>query len=375
MTLFWILRICFEEAGVTHTGYRSAGKVRFGETPKPTRETRVLPRRNACDSAHLEHRHVCLCAQRGFSPLQKLVVEPLSGTPLMWSAISCRLFQSQRVSNPLGAQAAGLCSLRAVQLVESQSSTGKLPVGPTGRMPVLRRHTKVSLRGAIFREIREVRISITNYLDVMSSWCFWSQPTWAELKRRYADRVEFDWKIALMDGAGLPKSRAQEEWYYRRSGLMNRSPFMLRSDSYEPVLPEYLAPNLVAEAARDLGIKDDSVRLALSNSILREGSKAIRDVDVAVEIGARAAGLEKGKLLERAKAPEIEKRIRRTTTDWEALKVTQRPTFLVDTEIGDRAIFSGVIRLEPIAATLDSMIDDAAAYAAHAAHFGAPPAQ
>ena len=40
----------------------------------------------------------------------------------------------------------------------------------------------------------------------MSSWCFWSQPTWAELKRRYADRVEFDWKIALMDGAGLPKS-------------------------------------------------------------------------------------------------------------------------------------------------------------------------
>ena len=54
---------------------------------------------------------------------------------------------------------------------------------------------------------------------------------------------------------------------------MNRSPFMLRSDSYEPVLPEYLAPNLVAEAARDLGIKDDSVRLALSNSILREDQK------------------------------------------------------------------------------------------------------
>jgi predicted DsbA family dithiol-disulfide isomerase len=229
--------------------------------------------------------------------------------------------------------------------------------------------------GVIFCEILKVRISITNYLDVMSSWCFWSQPTWAELKRRYSDRVEFDWKIALMDGEGLPKSRAQEEWYYRRSGLMNRSPFMLRSDSYEPVLPEYLAPNLVAEAARDLGIKDDSVRLALSNSILREGSKAIRYVEVAAEIGSRAGGIEKGKLLERAQSPEIEKRIRQSTADWQALKVTQRPTFLIDTEIGDRAIFSGMIRLEPIAATLDSMIDDAAAYAAHAAHFGAPPAQ
>src|SRR5438034_11144605 len=197
-----------------------------------------------------------------------------------------------------------------------------------GHRPSLRRHTKVSLRGAIFREIREVRISITNYLDVMSSWCFWSQPTWAELKRRYADRVEFDWKIALMDGEGLPKSRAQEEWYYRRSGLMNRSPFLLRSDSYEPVLPEYLVPNLVAEAAPDLGIKDDSVRLALSNSILLEGSKAIRDVDVAAESGARASGLEKAKLVDRAKSPEIEKRIRQSTGDWQALTRMRPPTSL-----------------------------------------------
>jgi predicted DsbA family dithiol-disulfide isomerase len=234
---------------------------------------------------------------------------------------------------------------------------------------------KVALPGAIFCHIPAVRISITNYLDVVSSWCFWSQPTWAELKRRYADRVEFDWKIALMDSAGLPTSRTQEEWFYRRSGLMNRSPFMLRTDWYEPVLSEYLAPNLVAEAARDLGIKDDRVRLAISNATLREGAKNIRDLDVAAEIGARISGIEKAKLLEQARSPETEKRIRRSTADWQALKVTQRPTFVIDTEIGDRAIFSGVIKLEPIATTLDSMIDDAVAYAAHAAHFGAPPAQ
>lgn len=209
----------------------------------------------------------------------------------------------------------------------------------------------------------------------MSSWCFWSQPTWAELKHRYADRVQFDWKIALMDPEGLPKSRKQEEWYYRRSGLMNRSPFMLRTDSYEPVLPEYLPANLVAEAARDLGVKDDTVRLALSRAILREGSKAIREIQVAAEVGAQASGLNPAQLAERARSPEIEKRIRETTAEWQGLKVSQRPTFLLDTEIGDRAIFSGVIKLEPIAATLDSMIDDAAAYAAHAAHFGAPPAE
>jgi hypothetical protein len=80
-------------------------------------------------------------------------------------------------------------------------------------------------------------------------------------------------------------------------------------------------------------------------------------------------------LLERAHSPVIETRVRATTVEWHALQVSQRPTVVIDTEIGDRAVFSGVVKLEPIAATLDSMIEDAAFYAAHAAHFGAPPAE
>lgn len=178
-----------------------------------------------------------------------------------------------------------------------------------------------------------------------------------------------------MDASGLPKSRTQEEWFYRRSGLMNGSRFMLRSDCYEPVLPEYLAPNLVAEAARDLGATDDRVRLALSNAILREGSPCIRDLEIAAEIGAKACGLAKDELLKRARAPEIERRIRASTLQWKAMGVTQRPTFVIDTEIGDRAILSGVIKLDAIAATIDSMLEDVAFYTSHAAHYGDPPPQ
>jgi len=114
-------------------------------------------------------------------------------------------------------------------------------------------------------------ITVTDYLDVISSWCFWSEPTWAELKRRYEGRVQFHWKIALMDPRGLPTSREQEQWFYRRSGMMMRSPFMLNTDWYDPSLPEWLAPNCVAEAARDFGFVDDRVRLALSHAALREG--------------------------------------------------------------------------------------------------------
>jgi len=103
-------------------------------------------------------------------------------------------------------------------------------------------------------------ITVTDYLDVISSWCFWSEPTWAELKKRYGDRVKFQWKIALMDPSGLPASREQEQWFYRRSGMMMRSPFMLNTDWYDPSLPEWLAANCVAEAAKDFAFSDDRAR-------------------------------------------------------------------------------------------------------------------
>ena len=47
-----------------------------------------------------------------------------------------------------------------------------------------------------------MNVKVVYYLDVMSSWCYWAEPAWAELKQRYAGKpVEFDWKIALLDDA------------------------------------------------------------------------------------------------------------------------------------------------------------------------------
>jgi predicted DsbA family dithiol-disulfide isomerase len=217
-----------------------------------------------------------------------------------------------------------------------------------------------------------MNLKVTLYLDVISSWCFWAQPAWEELKKRYEGRVDFEWKIALMDASGFPKSIEQAEWFYRRSGMMMRSPFMLKPGWFEPELQECLAPNLIAEAARDLGVTDDRVRMALANATEREGLKT-NNWELAGEIGAKASGLDKTKLLERARDPKIEERARASTAEFHALQVTQRPTFVVDSEIGDRAIFSGFAKPEPIASTIDAMLDDLAAYAAHAAHFGEPP--
>lgn len=217
-----------------------------------------------------------------------------------------------------------------------------------------------------------MRVKITYYLEVISSWCHWAEPAWAELKRRYADRVAFGWKIAQMPAAAFPVSRSQTEWFYRRSGSIVRSPYMLNPGWFEPDIKEYLVPNLVAEAARDLGATDDGVRLAISHAAVREGQKVGR-WEVAVAVAAKAGKLNKAKLLARAKSPATAARLKQTTDEFHALQVTQRPTFLIENAIGDRAVFSGIVRVEPLAAAVDALLADQAAYESWEAHFGKPP--
>jgi len=222
------------------------------------------------------------------------------------------------------------------------------------------------------RHIAAMRLTATNYLDVISSWCFWATPAWEELRVRYRDQVDFNWKIALMDKSGLPPTRAHTEWYYRRSGMLMRSPFMLDTNWVEEGRAEYPEPNCVAEAARDLGVKDDRAWIALSNAELRQGLK-ITDWKIATKVVADATGIDQARLLERAQSPEIDARVRKTTADFHALQVTQRPTIVIDSPIGDRAVFSGFAKIAPLAATIDAMLDDIVGYEAHAAHFGSPP--
>jgi predicted DsbA family dithiol-disulfide isomerase len=216
-------------------------------------------------------------------------------------------------------------------------------------------------------------VKVTYFLEVSSSWCFWAEPAWAELKRRYADRAEFGWKIALMPPEAYPRSQAQCEWFYRRSGSIMRSEFMLNSGWFEPGIRQYLAPNYVAEAARDFGIGDDRVRLAIAHAALREGKK-VGQWDVSAAVAAHAAGLVASELLARAKSPEIAARAQATTAEFNALQINQRPSFLIENSIGDRAVFSGIAKAEPLAAAIDALLADEAAYASWTAHFGPVPA-
>lgn len=217
-------------------------------------------------------------------------------------------------------------------------------------------------------------MKITYYLEVLSSWCTWAEPTWAEIKSRYASHAEFQWKIALMEPGDFPTSKSQCEWYYRRSGTITRSPIMLNSGWFEPERKGvYHAPNRVAEAGKIFGITDDRLRLALAKASLREGRK-LGEINAAVAVAAQATGLDADQLREKADSPEIMARLKASTAEFHAMGVTQRPTFVIENAIGDKAVISGLITVSPLIATIEAMFSDEAAYAAYAAHHGKPPA-
>jgi len=218
-------------------------------------------------------------------------------------------------------------------------------------------------------------MKVTYYLEVLSSWCHWVEPVWNELKLRYAGRAEFEWKIALMNPGDFPVSQEQCDWFYRRSGgTVMHSAYKLNSGWFEAARKgHYEAPNLVAEAGKDFGFTGDDIRLALADAGVRQGLK-IGDLATAVKVAAKAGKIEAKKLRAAAESKAVKARVDASTAEFFSHQINQRPSFVFTDAIGDKAVFSGLVRLGPLVATMDAMLADTAAYAAHKAHHGTPPA-
>jgi predicted DsbA family dithiol-disulfide isomerase len=154
-----------------------------------------------------------------------------------------------------------------------------------------------------------------------------------------------------------------------------RSSYMLNSGWFEADRKgRYEAPNLVAEAGKDFGFAGDELRLALAHAGLIDGIK-IGDLGVAVKVAAKAGKIDAKKLRRAAESKSIQTRVEASTAEFLAHQINQRPSFVLTDAIGDKAVFSGLVRVEPLAATIDAMLADTAAYAAHKAHQGTPPSR
>jgi hypothetical protein len=100
------------------------------------------------------------------------------------------------------------------------------------------------------------------------------------------------------------------------------------------------------------------VRLAIAEAGLLRGRPTSQLAEAVTIAAAAVPELDPNLLTGRARSPEVEQRIRASTAEYHALQATQRPTFLLKSQIGDRVIFSGIARLEPLVATIEAMLAD-----------------
>lgn len=107
---------------------------------------------------------------------------------------------------------------------------------------------------------------------------------------------------------------------------------------------------------------------------MREG-KGIHELDTAVRVAVAASEgkINAAKLRAAAMSDPVHARVETATAEFFAHQLSQRPAFVLTSDIGDKIVFSGVWRLAPLAAALDGLLADAAAYASYRAHHGTPP--
>jgi len=96
------------------------------------------------------------------------------------------------------------------------------------------------------------------------------------------------------------------------------------------------------------------VQLALAKAGMIEG-KPVGEKGVAVAVAAEAT-------------------LRRWSAEFSALQVTQRPTFVLTNDIGDRYVLSGNFRYEPLEACSRALLADADGYKRFASHNDPLPA-
>jgi len=215
-------------------------------------------------------------------------------------------------------------------------------------------------------------VTVTYFIEVLSSWCHWAEPAWVELRQRYAGRVDFKWRVALMRPEDFPVSAEQCDAFYRRSGTHVQSAYRLNAGWFEAERGgHYEAPNWVAEAGRDfLGEDDERIRIALSEAAMRDGQR-IGDMEIAVGIAARTTGVDPTELRAAAESATVQARVAASTQQFFDYQLNQRPAFLLESSIGDKAVFSGNWVASPLGATIDAMLTDVSRYESFAAHYGA----
>jgi predicted DsbA family dithiol-disulfide isomerase len=206
-------------------------------------------------------------------------------------------------------------------------------------------------------------MQLTYFFDVCSVWCALGDETIAEVGARYGARAHVTWKIALINGGqAMEAGPEQELWYYDRCEIVTGRRFNHRW--LERKGQSTWIPNSLIAAAWKFG-KGKEVHQALKSAAMERGEPILQRA-VALRLASEASGITTEALTSAIDDPTLASELQESLSEFESYRIDQRPAFILQSAIGDTAVFSGLYRSEPIFAALEAMFRDEEKYAVHA---------
>jgi predicted DsbA family dithiol-disulfide isomerase len=197
-------------------------------------------------------------------------------------------------------------------------------------------------------------VELTAYIDVLSSWCYVGDLALQKIEKKYGARLRVEWKIAqLFDFGPLPFTREQLAWYYTRTAKITG--IEMNAGWHDSPETTTVHANLVAEAARTLGVTDMSLVRALNRANVIE-AKPLGRREPALDEAARLSGLDRAELDRVMRDPATAERIARSTAEFANLNLPQRPSYVLRNPTGDLALLSGLYTFESLDAVIGEML-------------------
>ena len=214
-------------------------------------------------------------------------------------------------------------------------------------------------------------LTLTYYLDVLSSWCFVAEQALGAVRKQFGERLALDWRLAfLFNGGPMGYSPQLGAWQYKR--LETVTGVRLDPAWRESANDTTWWANLATEAARSLGVSDDRVRHALSRAAMVDGRHVGRR-DEAVAVAVESSGLNRPELEREMDHPRTAERLWTAMMEYKSLPVSVQPTFVFRDDIGDTAILSGLVTVDSLRSCATEMLAAAEIYAKYNAA-NVPPA-
>ncbi|MEO7040103.1 MAG: hypothetical protein ABI186_08765 [Candidatus Elarobacter sp.] len=208
---------------------------------------------------------------------------------------------------------------------------------------------------------------VTAFVDVLSHWCLAASPALVALRDTLADDVRLEVLFAPVgDGAPVGFSNEAEAWFYRRGTLAYGT--KLNAAWCENEQATTWHANAAVAAAVAAGAEPIALAALTSRAAMVRGRLLGRE-DEAMRVVADLSDVAPDALQAAMRAEPVVAALHAANVRLAAIGCTERPSWELVNDNGDRAVLQGVWQVEAILPLVHALLADESAYE----RAGSPP--